>query len=83
MLIKTSQTSSTSSSVITRKSQRPLSVRKEIGRSRCENLFSLPLTPRYIDYSDEEDGNASSIADSGLGSETGVSDQFFIGIYFF
>lgn len=71
VLIKTSQTSSTSSSVITRKSQRPLSVRKEKGRSRCENLFSLPLTPRYIDYSDEEDGNTSSIADSGLGSETG------------
>lgn len=81
MLIKTSQTSSTSSSVITRKSQRPLSVRKEKGRSRCENLFSLPLTPRYVDYSDEEDGNASSIADSGLGSETGVSDEFHLYLF--
>ena len=62
----------TSNSVITRKSQRPLSVRKEIGRSRCENLLSLPLTPRYIDPSDEEDGTAHSIADSG--SEISVSN---------
>ena len=69
----TANTTSTSNSVITRKSQRPLSIRKEIGRSRCENLL-LPLTPRSIDYSDDEvDGSVHSVADSGMGSETSVS----------
>ena len=73
----TAQTTNTSNSVITRKSQRPLSIRKEIGRSRCENLL-LPLTPRSIDYSDDEaDGSAHSVADSGMGSETSVSILYY------
>uniref|UniRef100_A0A7M5V8M5 SOWAHA-C winged helix-turn-helix domain-containing protein n=1 Tax=Clytia hemisphaerica TaxID=252671 RepID=A0A7M5V8M5_9CNID len=70
VLVMTANTTSTSNSVITRKSQRPLSIRKEIGRSRCENLL-LPLTPRSIEYSDDEtDGSIHSVADSGMGSET-------------
>jgi len=46
-----------------RRSQRPLSVRKEIGRSRGDN-FLLPPTPRVADTSDDEDINASSVADT-------------------
>jgi len=65
ILVKNSQTSSTSNSVIIRRSQRPLSIRKEIGRSRGENLL-LPSAPRVP--SDEEDGR--SLTDSGMGSDT-------------
>lgn len=69
VLVKQNQQAS-QSSVITRKSQRPLSVRKEIGRSRGENLM-IPLTPRLYEASDEEDFAPPS--DSGVGSETSVS----------